>query len=443
MERNNGIHFYINIKNLYDVIEHEEATTGEIRHSIHALDTFFSSVEGYGQKHYRNELVIEKITGSRLHMYATSSDIMRCFEIVSAVTQYSQKLVYYMSQNISKYKTLVRFQIQSGACYGRFYEFTFKAEQGEELTTIGFACNYAAKLQGLAPTGHITISESIFDELPEYQRSMFRKMESKLIKKYEQSYYYDALISALTTSFNFDKDLSRASEIAQRVNLQDMQFRSATKPVSFENLSKIECKKIQGIPVFADIRDFTSQFDADDVNLEEMAHKTQNILMTMYQTVTERNGIHVQFQGDREMVLFHDYNDYSCASDAVIAGMKMVDKVKDFRVSVGVGQASGRLFATKIGARNSKDNILLGRTVIQADENEDVFAEKNQVVISDDIYNRINAEKPALAKLFRTKAKGLYFTESGYTDFLRRTQETALQQDNNKRNYNGAWRVNG
>ena len=443
MKRNNGIHFYINIENLDDVIEHEEASTGEIRHSIHALDTFFSSVEGYGQRHYRNELVIEKITGSRLHMYVTSNDIVRCFEIVSAVTQYSQRLVYYMSQNISKYKTLVRFQIQSGACYGRFDEFTFKAEQGEVLTTIGFACNYAAKLQGLAPASHITISESIFDELPEYQRSMFRKKESKLIKKYEQSYYYDALISTLTTTFKFDKDLRRAAEIAQRVNLQDIQFRSATKPISFDNLSKTECKKIEGIPVFADIRDFTSQFDADDANLDDMANKTQDILMTMYQTVTERNGIHVQFQGDREMALFHDYNDYSCASDAVIAGMKMVDMVKEFQVSIGVGQACGRLFAAKIGARNSKDNILLGRTVIQADRNEDVFAEKNQVVISEDIYNRINAEKPALAKLFHSKADGLYFTENGYADFLRRAQETTLQQDNNERNYNGAWRANG
>lgn len=441
MERNEGIHFYINIKNLDDVIEQEEAKTGEIRHSIHALDTFFSAVEGYGQKHYQNEVVIEKITGSRLHMYVTSSDIIRCFEIVLAITQYSQRLVYYMSQNISKYKTLVRFQIQAGACYGSFFEFTFKAEQVEELTTIGFACNYAAKLQGLAPVGHITISESIFDELPECRKSMFHKVESKVVKKYEQTYYFDALISTLSTSYTFDKDLSRAAEIAQRVNLQDIQFRRAIKPVSFENLSKTECKKIQGIPVFADIRDFTSQFDADDANLDEMAHKTQNILMSMYQIVNERKGIHVQFQGDREMALFHDYNDYSCASDAVIAGMKMVDKVKEFQVSIGVGQACGRLFATKIGARSSKDNILLGRTVIQADENEDVYAEKNQVVISKEIYDRIHTERPLLAKLFRPKTDGLYFTENGYADFLRRAREAKLQKDNNKKNYNGAWKA--
>ncbi len=197
MERNNGIHFYINIKNLDDVIEHEEMSTGEIRHSIHALDTFFSSIELYGKKHYRDELVIEKITGSRLHMYVISDDIVRCFEIVSAVTQYSQKLVFFMSQNIKKYKSLVRFQLQSGACYGKFYEFSFKGDQTEELTTIGYACNFAAKLQGLALIDHISISESIYDKLPKLQRSMFKKKQTELIKKYNQSYYFDTLISDL------------------------------------------------------------------------------------------------------------------------------------------------------------------------------------------------------------------------------------------------------
>lgn len=442
MDRKNGIHFYINIKNLNDVIEHEEALTGEIRHSIHALDTFFSSIEEYGKKHYRDELVIEKITGSRLHMYVISNDVGRCFEIVSAVTQFSQKLVYFMSQNINKYKSLVRFQIQSGACYGDFYEFVFESET-EEMTTIGFACNYAAKLQGLASVGHITISESIYDNLPEHQRSIFNKMESDVIKKYNQSCFFDALISTLITSFKFDIDLKRAAKIAQRVNLREMRFRNATKPVSFGNLSIIECKKFQGIPVFADIRDFTSQFDSDDANLNEMAGKTQKILMTMYQIVTAHNGIHVQFQGDREVALFHDYSDYTCASDAVIAGMKMVDMVGNFQVSVGVGQACGRLFAAKIGARNSKDNILLGSTVNQADENEDVFADKNQVVISKDIYNKMCIEKPLLAMLFHRKTDELYYTENGYKDALRIAQEALLQKDNNKINYNGAWRENG
>ena len=52
MQKKTEVHFYINIVNFDDVAEKEEAATKEVKHSIHELDTFFSSVEAYGLKHY-------------------------------------------------------------------------------------------------------------------------------------------------------------------------------------------------------------------------------------------------------------------------------------------------------------------------------------------------------------------------------------------------------
>ena len=52
MQKKTGVHFYINIVNFDDVAEKEEAEAKEVKHSIHELDTFFSSVEAYGLKHY-------------------------------------------------------------------------------------------------------------------------------------------------------------------------------------------------------------------------------------------------------------------------------------------------------------------------------------------------------------------------------------------------------
>ena len=63
MQRKTGVHFYINIANFDDVAEKEEAATQEVKHSIHELDTFFSSVEAYGLKHYPGLFRVEKITG--------------------------------------------------------------------------------------------------------------------------------------------------------------------------------------------------------------------------------------------------------------------------------------------------------------------------------------------------------------------------------------------
>ena len=52
MQKKTGAHFYINIANFDDVAELEEAATQGVKHSIHELDSFFSSVEAYGLKRY-------------------------------------------------------------------------------------------------------------------------------------------------------------------------------------------------------------------------------------------------------------------------------------------------------------------------------------------------------------------------------------------------------
>ena len=438
-KKQESIFTYINIANFDDVAEKEESATHEVGHSIHALDTFFSSVEAYGMKHYPGLFLVEKITGSRLHMYVVSDSISLAFDIVSSVTKYADELTVYLKNNVSKYKMLVPFWIQVGACFGPFYEFEFKRKDADEMTTIGYAANYAAKLQNLTQPQHIMISEDMYDDLSSDQKQHFRKVSPDVIRKYKQENCYDAEIKNLQVKYNFRRDFERAEQLSNRIDLQDMNFRSANQPLNYKDLSKTECKKITGIPLFADVRDFTIQFDEDGANLEEMAVKTQNILTAMYEVVEGRHGIHVQFQGDREMALFHDYSDYSCVVDAVTAGLRIIDAIKGYQVSVGVGQSIGRLFAAKIGARGEKDNILLGRTVSEADKNEDEYAGKNQLVLSTDLYEELKKKDSSLAALFKKKNSEAYYTESGYRSYISQASYSQLKRDNACNNYNKAW----
>lgn len=440
MIKTEGIHFYINIANLDDVAENEEKTLGEMQHTIHALDTFFTSIEAYGLRHYPGALVVEKITSSRLHMYVEGNDIGKKFEIVSAVSKYAYMLTTYMT-SISKYKSLLKFDIQIGACFGRFMVFEFKRENADETTTIGYAANYAAKLQALSRIGYISISKDLYEALIGNQVQNFVKREDASIIKYDQNCYYESRISELVCRFDMERDLEKADEYAKKVTLQSMQFRDAYKKIDYRNLSKTECKKIIGIPVFADVRGFTKQFDSDDINLEEMARKTQQILTSMYEIIEQRNGVHVQFQGDREVALFHEYEDHDYVSDAVVAGLKMIDTVKQYGVSIGVGQALGRLFAAKIGARGSKDNILLGRTVAIADHNEDVLAEKNQLVITRQVYEHLKKSDSKLCALFKVRDAESYYTEWGYAYFVSYCKQRQLEDANDKKSYNGAWKM--
>lgn len=157
MQKFEGIHFYVNVANFNEVVIDEESKNGKVNHSIHALDTFFSGIESFGKKNFPEKYVIEKITGARLHMYVVD-DVNEAYEIVEEVVKFAGDLSRYLNSDIAKYKTLLDFKIQVGACFGSFYNYEFKRQNADEETTIGYAANYAAKLQGLCNIGNIAIS---------------------------------------------------------------------------------------------------------------------------------------------------------------------------------------------------------------------------------------------------------------------------------------------
>lgn len=448
MQKLTGVHFYINIVNFNSIILDEESKSGEVTHAIHALDTFFTSVESFGKKVTEN-LVVEKITGSRLHLYVVD-EIQPAFQVVKAVSVYAYKLAKYLNTDIPKYKTLKDFYINVGVAYGKFYDFEFTTQEGfSELITIGYAANYAAKLQALSNWDKVSISEDIYDDLPYEEKKYFEKVDEPSIKKYNQDKYYTVHLVYLSSPIAItDSDMAAAKEYANSDNLGDIDFADLRAPLNFRNLSKTQCKKLEGIPVFADVRGFTSQFEEDDSNLEEMAEKTQQILEAMYRVSTRHGGIHVQFQGDRELSLYHNVPAQTvsgsylprqkCYKAAVLASMRMIDAVKPYIVHVGVGEDFGRLFATKIGARGEKDNILLGETVIRADAMEDKNAGEDQVAITAEVYNGLKGEDANLANQF--KKTGNYFIATiGYQQYLSNVSYQQQRTNTARNNYNGAW----
>ena len=449
MKRRKGIHFYINIRNFNNIILDEEAMTGNVTHSLHALDTFFSSIENYGKKEYPEVFMVEKITGSRLHMYVLD-DLVPAFQVVKEVTAYAYKLSKCINNDIGKKKKKKNFYLQVGVAYGKFYEFELVAEDNySEMTTIGYVANFAAKLQALVSTAYIAISEDIYKILENDEKEKYKRVDDDTIKKYEQTCYYTCLLSQLTGSVHVNESyINWAIEYANSLNLQDIEFSNVKKLLNFDVLSKKKCKKIQGIPVFADVRGFTKQFAEDDSNLEEMAAKTRKILNSMYDVSTKHGGVHVQFQGDRELSLYHNVpSDYSgdeyfpgtkCFKEAVLASMRMIDVVKPYSVHIGVGNHFGTLFATKLGAREQKDNILLGDTVITADSMEDKCAGEDQIAITEEVYTGLKTEDPELAGIFHRK-EDYYITTIGYQKRLQIISENYKRSNTVKNLYNGAW----
>lgn len=448
MRKLTGIHFYINIMNFNDIILDEESRTGKVTHAIHALDTFFASIETFG-KTYSKNLIVEKITGARLHLYVVD-EINPAFQIVKTVSSYAYKLAKYLKSGIPKYNSLKEFHINIGVAYGKFYDFEFFTHDGfSELTTIGYAANFSAKLQALSKLNSISISANIYDSLPNDEKEHFEKIDEPSIAKYDQDKYYTEHLGCIDPPVIItDAELIAAKDYANDDNLGDIDYAGVRGLLNFRNLRKTQCKRVDGIPVFSDIRGFTSQFEEDDSNLEDMALKTQHILEAMYRISTEHGGIHVQFQGDRELSLYHNIpgqivngiyqTEQNCFKSAVLASMRMIDAVKPFAVHIGVGEDFGRLFATKIGARGEKDNILLGETVICADSMEDKYAGEDQVAITAEVYNGLKKEDANLAKQFN-KVGDYFITTIGHQQYKHAVSSQQQHMNTVRNNYNGAW----
>ena len=332
------------------------------------------------------------------------------------------------------------FELQAGVAYGKFYEFVFERDSYEELTTIGFTCNYAAKLQNLASINSIAVSEDVYNAMDPVERMSFIRRTSPTIYKYEQSVYYEARIKQLKTRVNFNNERKDAiRSYANKRNLTDMQLPSVKKSLALEDLSTVIGRTIEGIPVFADVRDFTSQFNSDDSNLNEMAEKTRLLLEKMYATTVNHHGVHVQFQGDREFALYHNVENDKCFKDAVLGGMRMIDVVKPYSVHIGVGESFGKMYAVRIGAREEKDKLIIGRTVNNADQLEDEKAAADQLVISSEVYEGLKEQDLELAKQFRLVESGVYVTNQGFKAYTDQLKYAKQDKETKKHGYNGAW----
>ena len=440
MKKQEGLHFYINVKNFNDIVEDEERQGG-VNHSIHALDTLFSLTEQYAKTNYPGSVVIEKITGARLHLYIIA-EVAEAFEIAASIISYSAQVASFMGSDIAKYKSLILFELQAGVSYGKFYEFLFEQDTYEELTTIGFACNYAAKLQNLASINSIAVSEHVYNSMDSVEKLSFVRRTNPTIYKYEQRVYYEARIKQLKTRVDFNYERKDAvRNYANKRNLTDMQFSSVKRSLSLESLSTVNGRKIEGIPVFADVRDFTSQFNSDDSNLTEMAEKTRHLLEKLYATTEKHHGVHVQFQGDREFALYHNVENDKCFKDAVLGGMRMIDAVKPYSVHIGVGESFGKMYAVRIGARGEKDKLIIGRTVNNADKLEDEKAASDQLAISSEVYEGLKEQDLELAKQFRLYEPGVYVTNQGFKAYTDQLKYAKQSRETKKHGYNGAWGI--
>ena len=476
MHKKFGIHFYINIDNLEQILIIDENKNDELKHSFHQLDTFIASIEKFSES-FPEDCVVEKFTTSRLHIYyrvkcdedgkskevSLKNAIVRVFQIICFSRCLVEKL-----KSLGKYKNAPKFKIGVGIDIGNFVEFEFKDDEFTELTTIGSPANRAAKLQSVIANDRdndILISKAFFDVvqkyIPEIASKFFGRgdLSSKIVVK---AYYYDLTayggsikeieeVIAQYSSWNKRKDagLDFAEQKANQTNYGDIDFTSARKPIDFNTLSLRAPKVVEGAMFYSDIRGFTNKVDMS--KLQEAERFTKTVLEMMYNCEQADAGVHIQFQGDRDSVVFYNHSDMSknYAVSAVMAGMKMLDGIDNInksrntdKINIGIGIAIGNIFLSRLGLKNGKFNIALGQTVRDADEAEDEKAgtrkegQLSEIAITSEVFQYISslAKDNILAKNIIncftpfSDSREFYVTSTRYSQLSQKQEDVKVEQ---------------
>lgn len=443
MEKTKGVHLYVSIKNLMDVIKQEEEKDDDLKRTLHRLQTYFVGhsklIKQYGAK-------VEKYTGGRSHIvFELNDDSDMTYETILKATVACFIFNNKIFNNLSKYASYPSFGVHAGMDYGDYFDYYIDDNiNEEEYTTIGGVANNSAKIQSYALKDYIYITQKFMDELSSELKAKFIELKEEekedFSEKIRSKSFYKAHYKEI-----FDEDFmeeieagldnvkKRVEDESKSLNLSDITFESCTKQLSFDGLSlKGKNKRIEeGGVLCADIRGFTRLFYINDQNLDDLKDVMGKIYDIMGSVINDTEGTKVQYQGDRIVAV---YNDFSGSDDDIVRMLKAAftlnskiqelnddeevqEKLNNKEISIGIGCSLGKIIATRLGLNGNKHNMVLSESYKRANKCEDEYAESNEVVIwkhlKEEIDNKADeTEDPkylALQELFTSINKTGYY----------------------------------
>ena len=458
-DKNEGVHVYINIKNLLDLIAEDERSDDNLKRILHRLQTYFvghSKIINDGKFGY-----VEKYTSGRSHIVFKYDDENPNF--FDSVLELTVKLFIFNNKifnNLSKYNAYTNFSVHAGMDFGDYYEYLINENlDDEEFTTIGGVANNSAKIQSYAPKDYVYITKKMYNKLSSDFKDKFIELNedekgdfnekirsSKFYKVHYKNIFSDEKLIDFEESL--DKVKERVESEANGLNLKDITFESSTKQLSFDGLSlKGKNKKLDNACVMcADIRGFTKLFQVSDQNLDDLKEVMEVIYKIMNDVNEQYSGSRVQFQGDRILAI---YNDFIGSEDAILRMLKsalslnskiqelnqneyFLEKLNQQKISIGIGCSIGKVIATRLGLNGNKHNMLLSEAYKFANKSEDIYAESNEIVIwkmlKEEIDNKVDKtnsyDYQALQEVFSAISKtGFYVTSTTEDEFNSLVQE--------------------
>lgn len=402
MNKTCGFHLYVNIQNIAEIIKGDENKNDDLKRSIHRLHTYFCGLTKV-VKEYGGE--VEKFTNGRCHVFLEKGEKETDSEYKIRVNALLVATMYFSDEifnSIPKYKDYNAFKVQAGLDYGEFYKYDI--EGLDEFTTIGAVANIAAKLTGVSPAKEIYITDDAREKLAEEDKKVFKRIDEPKEKEIQERLKgspmiycskYTALNKRDDVTVFLEKIREEYKELANSVNLSEIEFEDARTKIDFKQLSLKKNKQITAGILFADIRGFTKLFNVSGNNLDDLKTVLAPLYEEMNTAVEDHDGIRVQFQGDRIVAVFNKISGQSHdeivrmfeAALEIKSSVKQIsddyaDELKNKQIKVGIGLCYGEFYATCLGARGAKDKLVLGNTALAGDVAENQYASDNEIVLS-------------------------------------------------------------
>ncbi|WP_019554496.1 adenylate/guanylate cyclase domain-containing protein [Propionispira raffinosivorans] len=410
MDKTCGFHFYVNIKNIVEIINGDEGKNDDLKRSIHRLHTYFCGLTKVVRKYGGT---VEKFTNGRCHIFLEKNETetdgnykIRINDLLVATMYFSDDIF----NSIPKYKDYTRFKVQAGLDYGEFYKYDI--EGLDEFTTIGAVANVAAKLTSFSLAKEIYITDGAREQLAVEDKKMFESVDESKAKEIQEclkgspSIYYSKYMllnkrDEVTSFLETIREEYKA--LANSVNLSEIEFEDARTKIDFKQLSLKKNKQITAGILFADIRGFTKLFNVSGNNLDNLKLILVHLYKKMNSAVEKHDGVRVQFQGDRIVAVFNKTYSQRCdemvrmfeAALEIKAGVKEIsdkyaDELNNKQIKVGIGLCYGEFYATCLGTRGHKDKLVLGRTASSGDVAEDQYALHDEIVLSKECKEQIS-----------------------------------------------------
>ncbi|EMI55229.1 adenylate/guanylate cyclase domain-containing protein [Rhodopirellula sallentina] len=279
-----------------------------------------------------------------------------------------------------------------------------------ELISLGTCANVAAKIIGRRDT--ITITESMYEVLPECLKGHFVKLDTE---SDPQPYQATGLRWSRNTDLakelgvNWDEGKWRKETEKRRddLPLDKIEISDATKLIDVSDLTERNCKRTEAVTFYADLDGFTryvqeAETDEKVISLIRQFH----MIRAEFHAVVESDfdGLAIQHRGDCILGIVHlpcgSGNRKNRCQDAVDVAIGLQSSMEHVlneqltdrkHIHVAVGLDAGKVMVSRLGKHGERITICFGPEVSEA-ERLQMSSSAKQIRISSKIYDELDDE---------------------------------------------------